>query len=87
MQWMQSKQANTNPMAVKHFIKLDESRFIDSGLGSDMLCGLGLWFFRYRLADKCFQWEAPDPIYVNYLNEKVLPGQESAEEVARKITG
>jgi hypothetical protein len=86
MHWMQSKQANINPMAVKNFIKLDESRFIDSGLGRDQLCGLGLGYFRHRLADTCFRWEAPDPIYLNYVNQKVLPGQESPGEVARRIT-
>jgi len=87
MQWMQSKQANVNPMAVKHFIQLNESRFVDSGLGKDRLCGLGLGFFRHRLAGMCFQWEPPDPFYVNYVNQKRLPGQESPEDVAREVTG
>jgi hypothetical protein len=87
MQWMESKQANINPSAVKHFIKFGESRFIDSGIGRDLLCGLGLAFFRCRLANTCFQWQPPDPIYVKYVNQKVLPGQECPEEVARQVAG
>ena len=85
IEWMHSKQANVNPMAVKHFITLNGSRFVDSGLGKDKLCGLGLGFFRHRLTGTCFRWEAADLVYVNFLNQKILPGQESPEEVARTI--
>ena len=87
MRWMETRHANINPMAVKHFIKFQESALVDSGLGQDYLCGLGLGFFRHRLAGSCFTWDPPDPIYVNYINQKRLPGQLSPEEVARALVG
>ena len=87
MRWMENKQANINPMAVKHFIKLNASGFMDTGLGRDRLCGLGLGFFRHRLNGTCFQWEPPDPVYLKYANQKAVPGQETIEEVARAVIG
>jgi hypothetical protein len=77
-------------MAVKHFIKFTESALVDTGIGQDLLCGLGLGFFRHRLAGTCFRWEPPDPVYGKYINRPVVPGlprQESPEEVARAILG
>lgn len=31
--------------------------------------------------------EPPDPVYGKYVNQKVLPGHEAPDEVARKVTG
>jgi len=87
MRWMENRQANINPMAVKHFIKFKESAFEDTGLGQDYLCGLGLGFFRHRLAGSCFTWDPPDPVYAEPPNLKLLPGQLSREEVARAVIG
>jgi hypothetical protein len=90
MRWMESKQANINPMAVKHFIKFTASAFADTGIGQDRLCGLGLGFFQHRLTGTCFQWEPPDRAYAKYTNQPGVPGlprQESPEEVARAILG
>ena len=87
MQWMHSRQANMRAMAVRQFVKFEGSRFINSGLDRDRMCGLGLGFFRHRLANSCFQWEAPDPAYVNLVSQTLLPGQETPEEVARKMIG
>jgi hypothetical protein len=88
MRWMESKQANINPMAVKHFIKFTESAFVDTGIGPDHLCGLGLGFFHHRLTGTCFLWEPPNPAYAKSVKPQGVPGlprQESAEEVARAI--
>ena len=87
MQWMQCKQANINPAAVKRFITLAESTFANSGLDKDRLCGLGLAFFRQRLAGAGFRWDPPDAAYVNSVNQKLMPGQDTPAEIARYLTG
>ena len=87
MRWMENRQANINPMAVKHFIKFKGSALEDTGLGQDYLCGLALGFFRHRLAGSCFAWNPPDPVYANLPDLNLPPGQLSREEVARAVIG
>jgi len=61
MQWLRSPEANVNPMAVKRFIALKDGAFMNSDPGmTRKLCGLGLGFFRHRLAGSPFRWPEPD---------------------------
>jgi hypothetical protein len=62
MQWLGSSEANVNPMAVKRFIALRDGAFTNSDPGMvRKLCGLGLGFFRHRLAGGPFRWPEPGP--------------------------
>jgi hypothetical protein len=55
--WLGSRQANVNPKAVARFITLQNDAFLNSDPGmTRKLCGLGLAFFRHRLAGGPFQW-------------------------------
>lgn len=47
-------------MAVKQFITLKDGEFTNRDPGMvRLLFGLGLGFFRHRLADGAFQWSEP----------------------------
>jgi len=79
MHWLESPEANVNPLAVSRFITLQDGAFINSDPGMiRKLCGLGLGFFRHRLAKGPFQWPAPGP---------VLHSRQQLEEVARALVG
>jgi len=61
LHWLQSREANVAPMAVKRFIALKNGEFVNTDPGMDRkLCGLGLGFFRERLKDGPFRWTQPD---------------------------
>jgi hypothetical protein len=79
MHWMESPEANINPMAVQRFITLKDCAFANSDPGmTRKLCGLGLGFFRHRLAGGPFQWPKPGP---------VMHSRQQLEEVARAVVG
>jgi len=79
MHWMESPEANVNPIAVQRFITLKDYAFASSDPGmTRKLCGLGLGFFRHRLAGGHFQWRAPGP---------VMYSKQQLEEVARAVVG
>lgn len=79
MRWLESPEANVNPMAVRRFIKLQDGAFINGDPGmTRKLCGLGLGFFRHRLADGPFRWPAPGP---------VMYATQQLDEVARGVVG
>ena len=62
MQWLRSPEANVNPMAVQRFIALKDGAFANSDPGMlRKLCGLGLGYFRHRLAGGPFRWPEPGP--------------------------
>jgi hypothetical protein len=62
MHWMKSPEANINPMAVKQFIKFKNDELVNTDPGMERkLCGLGLAFFRQRLADGPFHWGSSGP--------------------------
>ena len=77
MQWLESREANVNPMAVKRFIAMKDGVFTNTDPGmTRKLCGLGLAFFRHRLAAGPFRWSEPGP--------SMYPIQQ-LEEVARAV--
>src|SRR5262245_33755973 len=77
MHWLGSPEANVNPMAVKQFINLKDGAFTNSDPGmTRKLCGLGLGFFRHRLAGGPFRWPEPGP---------VMHSKQQLEEVARAV--
>lgn len=79
MQWLGSAEANVNPMAVKQFISFKDGAFSNRDPGmTRKLCGLGLGFFRHRLAGGPFRWPAPGPIMYSV---------EQLEDVARFVVG
>jgi hypothetical protein len=79
MNWLGSPEANVNPMAVKRFIALSDGAFTNSDPGMNRkLCGLGLGFFRHRLAGGPFRWPEPGP---------TMYSTEQLEEVARDVVG
>jgi hypothetical protein len=60
MTWIQSPQANINPMAVGRFVSVRDGAFVNSDAGMvRKLCGLGLAYFRRRLPDGPYQWSDP----------------------------
>lgn len=62
MHWLGSPEANVNPAAVKRFIAVRDGAFANSDPGMvRKLCGLGLGFFRHRLAGGPFRWPEPGP--------------------------
>jgi hypothetical protein len=59
LEWLASPEANINPRAVEHFVRFADGAFVTHD--EDMarrLYGLGLGFFRRRLADGPFHWAA-----------------------------
>ena len=49
-----------NPMAVKRFIQFKNGELVNTDPGMDRtLCGLGLGFFKQRLAGGPFGWDPP----------------------------
>src|SRR5262245_11829114 len=79
MHWLESPEANINPLAVKRFITLQDGAFMNSDPGMiRKLYGLGLGFFRHRLAEGPFRWPAPGP---------VMNSRQQLEEVARAVVG
>ena len=79
MHWLKSPEANVNPMAVKAFISLKDGAFVNTDPGmTRKLCGLGLGFFRHRLAGGPFRWPAPGPT--------LYPDQQ-LEDVGRAVVG
>jgi hypothetical protein len=59
--WLQSREANVAPPAVKRFIVLKDGAFVNTDPGMDRkLCGLGLGFFRERLKGGPFRWAQSD---------------------------
>jgi len=79
MHWLESPEANVNPTAVSRFITLQDGAFINGDPGMKRkLCGLGLGFFRHRLAEGPFRWPAPGP---------VMYTRQQLEEVARGVVG
>lgn len=79
MHWLESPEANVNPLAVKRFIHLQDDELVNSDPGMvRLLHGLGLGFFRHRLANGPFRWPAPGP---------VMHSRQQLEEVARDVVG
>jgi hypothetical protein len=79
MQWLGSPEANVNPMAVQRCIVLKDGAFMNSDPGmTRKLYGLGLGFFRHRLADGPFRWPQPAP------SRHTI---QQLEEVARAVVG
>ena len=79
MQWLGSPEANVNPMAVQRCIVLKDGAFMNSDPGmTRKLYGLGLGFFRHRLADGPFRW--PQPALSRHTIQQL-------EEVARAVVG
>lgn len=79
MNWLGSPEANVNPMAVKRFVALADDELTNSDPGMvRKLCGLGLGFFRHRLAGGPFRWPEAGP-------SRNTP--QELEAVARGIVG
>lgn len=63
MQWLQSREANINPAAVKHFVTWRDGSFQTDDAGMlRRLHGLALGFFRHRLAGSPFRRPGPKTI-------------------------
>lgn len=79
MHWMESPEANINPLAVQRFITLKDGAFANSDPGmTRTLCGLGLGFFRHRVAGGPFHWRPPGP---------VMYSRQQLEDIARAVVG
>jgi len=60
MQWMKSSSANINSMAVKRFIRFKNDELVNTDSAMERkLYGLGLGFFKQRLAGGPFNWGPP----------------------------
>lgn len=63
MQWLQSREANINPAAVKHFVTWRDGSFQTDDAGMlRRLHGLALGFCRHRLAGSPFRRPGPKTI-------------------------
>ncbi len=79
MNWLQSPEANINPMAVQRFISLKNGVFVNDDPGmTRKMWGLGMGFFRHRLAASPFGWPEPGP---------TMYSREQLEETARAVVG
>lgn len=57
VRWFASPEANVNPLAVRYFFRFRDGQFVNSDPKMDrQLPGLGLGFFRQRLAGSSFRW-------------------------------
>lgn len=64
MQWLQSREANINPAAVKHFVTWRDGSFHTEDAGMvRRFHGLALGFFRHRLAGSPFRWPEAKPSF------------------------
>ncbi len=81
MGWMLSRSANVNRMAVKRFISFKDGEFVNSDPGMvRLLHGLGMGFFRHRLAGGPFHWGEDT-------RERSASELQAIEEIARAVLG
>ena len=78
--WLNSPQANVNPLPVKFAIRLQDGAFVNSNPNmTSKLYGLGLGIFRVRLANGPYQWEDSQPY--------PYPSPAEIEDVLRAVIG
>lgn len=78
--WFASPEANVNPLAVRYFFRFRDGEFVNTDPKMDnKLPGLGLGFFRHRLAGSPFRWTT-GPLQGPHTMAEL-------EQIAREVVG